>query len=68
MCVCVCVCVCVCRYLPEMREPLQGKANYAIRVANGDVPWLTWGDRGREPEGGVNVLGQVQLMTTVHRA
>jgi hypothetical protein len=49
-------------YLPDMREPLQGKANYAIRVANENVPWLVWGNDSRQPEGGVNVLGRVQVM------
>ena len=49
-------------YLPDMREPLQGKANYAIRVANKNVPWLVWGNDSRQPEGGVNVLGRVQVM------
>lgn len=49
-------------YLPDMREPLQHKADYAIRVANDNVPWVVWGDASRDPEGGVNVLRQLQIM------
>jgi len=48
-------------YLPDERQPLQGRADYAIRVANDDVPWATWGKN--HDEGGVNVLGQMLLTT-----
>jgi hypothetical protein len=44
-------------YFPDDRQPLQARADYAIRVANEGVPWAVWGSN----EGGVNVLGRVQL-------
>ena len=44
-------------WLPDADESMKNDSRYAVRAANGDVPWWTTAD-GKY---GVNILGTVKI-------
>jgi hypothetical protein len=45
-------------WLPDADESIQMDSRYAVRTANGDVPWWTTADSNY----GANILGRVNIL------